>query len=298
MGISMTRPDQGTEVARLRAGAVEYRLQEQGDTAVVVFHGGHMRAGLALGEDVFTALGYTVLVPSRPGYGRTPLRTGRSASGFADVIRELCDHLGIARVAAVVGISAGGRAAVAMAARHRDLVQRLILQSAVGFLPWPDWRTRIGANVAFNAVTERATWGAVRAVMRVAPAIGLRWMLGELSTEPSRVVVAELSDENRASLVALFSRMRSGHGFLNDLRGTPDVRSEITQPALVIASRRDGAVRFVHAESLVAGLEHAELVVSKSDSHFIWFANDYPEVASRIRDFLSSDSRQRAYPGQ
>jgi hypothetical protein len=40
---------------------------------VVIFHGGHVRAGLALGEEVFAEAGYTLLVPSRPGYGRTPL---------------------------------------------------------------------------------------------------------------------------------------------------------------------------------------------------------------------------------
>jgi hypothetical protein len=40
---------------------------------VVIFHGGHVQAGLALGEEVVAEAGYTPLVPSRPGYGRTPL---------------------------------------------------------------------------------------------------------------------------------------------------------------------------------------------------------------------------------
>jgi len=66
-----------------------------------------MRAGLNLGEELFDAAGHTVLVPLRPGYGRTPLSTGTSVEQYTDVVRALCAHLGIARIAAVVASSAG-----------------------------------------------------------------------------------------------------------------------------------------------------------------------------------------------
>jgi pimeloyl-ACP methyl ester carboxylesterase len=106
----MTAAARPTTMAHLDAGAVEYRLVHGRKPAVIVFHGGHMRAGLALGEDVFVSAGHTVLVPSRPGYGRTPLSTGTSAAGFADVVEELCRHLEIEHAAAVTGISGGGPA--------------------------------------------------------------------------------------------------------------------------------------------------------------------------------------------
>ncbi|MFC7641943.1 alpha/beta fold hydrolase [Streptosporangium lutulentum] len=73
-------------------------------------------------------------------------RASTTSAAFADVTAELCRDLGVGRLAAVVGISAGGRTALAMAARHPHLVERLILQSAVGFLPWPDRRTRLGGR--------------------------------------------------------------------------------------------------------------------------------------------------------
>jgi pimeloyl-ACP methyl ester carboxylesterase len=63
---------------------------------------------LASGEEVFAAAAYTLLAPSRPGYGRGPLSTGGSVEGYTDVVRALCAHLGITQVAAVVGISGGG----------------------------------------------------------------------------------------------------------------------------------------------------------------------------------------------
>jgi pimeloyl-ACP methyl ester carboxylesterase len=292
-------------MAWLGAGPVEYRLEGHGEATVMVFHGGHMRAGLTLGADegIFTALGYRVLVPSRPGYGRTTLQTGRAPTptGFADVTAELCQHLGIDQVAAVVGISGGGPTAIAMAARHPELAKRLILESAVGFLPWPNTSRpgRVVATIAFAAGIEQATWGAVRALLRLAPTIGLRALLGGLSTRPAGQVLAGLSAEQRATLVALFSRMRSGRGFTNDLRDLgrrPDVTPEVAQPTLVIASRQDAAVPFAHAESLLAGIEGAELVVSQSDSHLIWFASDYPMIADKIRSFLVSGSPQPATP--
>lgn len=100
--------DLTTAMIGLDAGRVEYRLDRRGPACVLLCHGGHVRAGLAVGEELFAELGLTVLVPSRPGYGHTPLGTGRSPAGFADAAAELCGRLGIERLAAVVGTSGGG----------------------------------------------------------------------------------------------------------------------------------------------------------------------------------------------
>ncbi len=284
-----TTTDKPTTVAHLDAGPVEYRWEQRGDATVVVFHGGHVRAGLAVGEDVFAEAGYTILAPSRPGYGRTPLSTGTTVTGFADVTRTLCAHLGITKVAAVIGTSGGGPTAVAMAARHPHLVERLILQSAVGPLPYPDRRTRLGAKVMFAAPTEPATWGLMRVLLRHAPDAALRLLLGSLSTLPARNVMANLRAEDRVALATLFSRMRSGRGFLNDLHTTPDVTADVGQPTLVIATRHDRGVPFAHAQTLTTAIRHANLVESHADSHLIWLARDWPNIAETIRVFLTTD---------
>ncbi|MFD8559951.1 alpha/beta fold hydrolase [Streptosporangium canum] len=284
----MTTSERDTITARLAAGVVEYRLDGEGQQVVVVFHGGHMRAGLALGEEVFTTSGYRMLAPSRPGYGRTPLATGTTPAAFADVTADLCRTLGIGRVAAVVGISAGGRTALAMAARHPHLVDRVILQSAVGFAPWPDRRTRLAGRLVFNSGVEAATWAAVRLLMRTAPQAGLRLLLRDLSTLPVRQVMAALSEHDQAELLALFGLMRSGRGFLNDMLAVPDCAGQVTQPALVIATRTDRSVPFTHAQSLAATIPRAELVASQADGHMIWFGPDYPAIVGKIKDFLAT----------
>lgn len=282
---ALVRP---TSMARLPDGRVEYRLDRRAGPVVLVFHGGHVRAGLALAEDAFVTAHCTVLAPSRPGYGRTPLSTGPSVEAYTDVIRALCAHLGITRIAAVVGISGGGPTATTMAARHPDLVERLILISAVGWLPYPDRRTRIAARIGFNAVTERATWAMVRALARMAPDVCLRLLMGSLSTRPVGEVVGALGTEERSMLLALFGQMRSGRGFLNDLRATPDVAARVEQPTLVIATRTDRGVPFTHARSLASAIRHAELVESRAHSHFVWLGPDWSAIAERMWTFLDA----------
>ncbi|WP_329551033.1 alpha/beta fold hydrolase [Streptomyces sp. NBC_00696] len=292
-----------TELAESNVGRVEYRFDRRGPATVVVFYGGHMRAGLSLGEEVYAEAGCSVLVPSRPGYGRTPVSAGASAGGFADVTAALCAHLGITEVAAVAGVSGGGPTAVAMAALHPVLVQRLILQSAVGPLPWPDRRTRLGARIVFAPHTEHVSWALLHSLVRYAPDAGLRMLLRDLTLLPVRDVVAGLLPEDRERLLALFSRMRSGRGFTRDLKELATAGDSVghavrvSQPALVIATRQDAAVRFAHSRALAAALPHAELLESRAEggrdryAHFNSLRHGARDPGAHPSD-PSADSRQ------
>ncbi|MDN3353433.1 alpha/beta fold hydrolase [Actinomadura sp. DC4] len=264
-------------------------MAERGPGVVLMLHGGHMRAGLPLGEEVFADAGYTVLAPSRPGYGRTPLATGASPDRFADVLAELCGVLGFGAVD-VVGQSAGGPVAVALAARHPGLVRRLILQSAVGPVPWPDRLTRLGGRVVFGRLLEPVIWALIHGLVRRAPGLAQRLLMSPLTTRPVAEVLAGLTAPQRAALLAMFGRMRSGAGFGNDLRitaapGRP--AAQVRQPTLVIATRSDGSVPYVHAEALASAIPGARLVESGALSHMIWLGDDYPAIAAAITGFLT-----------
>ncbi|MBK5307029.1 MAG: alpha/beta hydrolase [Frankiaceae bacterium] len=110
-------------------GPVEYAESGAGP-AVLVVHGtpGDWQQARALADDL--AGSHRVLLPSRPGYGRTPLSTGRSPQEQAQAHVALLDALGIDR-AAVVGISGGGPSSRAVAADHRDRCTALVLCCAV-----------------------------------------------------------------------------------------------------------------------------------------------------------------------
>jgi pimeloyl-ACP methyl ester carboxylesterase len=178
-----------------------------------------------------------------------------------------------------------------LAARHPDLVRRLVLESAVGVRPWPDRGRRVMATVMFRPGVERVVWAAMRGLLRVAPGVGLRVLLRDLSTKPVGAVVAALDPDRRNQIVELFDHMRSGHGFVNDLQQLrqPGVAAaHVSQPALIVASRSEGSVPFVEAETLATNLPNGELVVSEADTHFIWFGDDYSRIADQIADFVAA----------
>ena len=277
-------------MAEVRRVPVEYRLVPGSAGTVLVFHGGHLRAGLPLGEPALVAAGYTVLVPSRPGYGRTPLGAGPDPDRFARTTAELCQQLGLVDILAVVGVSAGGPSAVAMAALFPDRVRSLVLHSARSSLPFPDGSARLAAPVAFNPRIEAASWSATRQLMLRRPDLGLRLMMASLSTLPPRVVVDDLAPSEQELLAATFALMRSGAGFLNDVRQRtdPDLERRVTQPALVIASRTDGQVRWKHTEQLARTIPEARSWASPSLSHLIWFGSGGAATHQRTQTFLAA----------
>jgi pimeloyl-ACP methyl ester carboxylesterase len=81
-----------------------------------------------LAEDICDR--FTVILPSRPGYGRTPITSGRTYDEQAELFAALLDALGV-EDAAVLGISGGGPIAVALASRHHERVRALVMACAM-----------------------------------------------------------------------------------------------------------------------------------------------------------------------
>ena len=87
-----------------------------------------MHDGLSGWFDDWVKEGFTVITPSRAGYGRsTPLNNYLEQ---ADAIAELLDSLGI-KECAVHGTSGGGPTVLQFAIRHPDKCKALITEAAV-----------------------------------------------------------------------------------------------------------------------------------------------------------------------
>lgn len=266
-------------------GDVEYRLVGAGSQVALFQHGGHCSAEVRLGEDYFLQRGFTVLAVSRPGYGRTPLSTGTQLPRWADVLRELLQQLHIGRVVSV-GISAGSRAALTLAGRHPALVNKLILQSAVSFAPWPDTSTRVGAYAAFNPLVEGGTWRAVRLLAEKNPRAVVRWMMSNLSTLDAADVVAGMSEQQVQELAQLFATFRSRRGFLNDINTAGGDACDVPVPTLIVHSTYDGSVPLSHPRLLAAQIKNSRLFLSEAESHMIWFSQHYTTVEKVMDLFL------------
>jgi pimeloyl-ACP methyl ester carboxylesterase len=156
-----------------------------------------MSAACEFGEQTFVDAGYSVLVASRPGYGRTLAGSGPSAPEFVSRLARLCRRLGFAQVS-VVGISLGARSAMTLAAYYPTLVERVVLMCPTSFKPWPDPRTRLLAKAVFNPATQHATWGVVHRLLRTDRTRFLPGVLGNLtSLEPHEAVRRLDADRDR-----------------------------------------------------------------------------------------------------
>jgi pimeloyl-ACP methyl ester carboxylesterase len=271
----------------MEKGPIEYRVVGQGP-AVLVLNGGHTNCNSPLGhEQFFLDQGYQLVIPSRPGYGKTPSSTGRTAEAFADALVGLLDHLHLERVI-VIGISAAGPTALQLAGRHPERVSKVILQNAVTGGKFPAKRTRVMAYLVFNPWVERWTWAAFRSFARVAPLSALKSMIGSLSSLDPAQVVATMSQEQQQAALAFLLASRSGSGFLHDLHHRCGDLRRITAPTLIIESKYDGSMDASHASYAADHIPNAELFISPAESHLLWFSSYNAAIEEKMRTFLQA----------
>ena len=274
-------------IAQMEKGPIEYLVVGQGP-AVLVLNGGHTNCNSPFGhEQFFLDQGYQLVIPSRPGYGKTPSSTGRTAEAFADALVGLLDHLHLERVI-VLGISAAGPTALQLAGRHPERVSKVILQNAVTGAKFPALPTRVMAYLVFNPWVERWTWATFRSFARVAPLFALKRMMGSLSSLNPAQVVATMSQEQQQAALAFLLASRSGSGFLHDLHHRCGDPGRIIAPTLIIESKYDGSIDASHASYAADHIPNAELFVSPAESHLLWFSSYNAAIEEKMRAFLQA----------
>ncbi len=252
--------------AETPAGPLEYAETGSGQP-ILVLHGagGGCEQGLLLASVVDTRR-CRVIAPSRPGYRGTPLSTGADHAAQADALAALLYGLGIER-AVVLGISAGGLAAVQMALRHPTRCAGLILFSAVTpailARPLPYWARPSVLPFRISSASGFLFWLSVR--LSAGPMV---WLLSAPSP-------ARRDPPGRQILRDLFKQLHSvttwRAGTLNDLQHVSDVGpqavSKISVPTLILHGGADTLVspdlaRYAHEH--VAG---AKLVIIPGATH-------------------------------
>lgn len=276
-------------LAQVAQGAIEYRDMGEGPV-VLVLNGGHTNCNTPFGhEQFFAKQGYRLIIPSRPGYGKTPLITGRSAEAFADALTSFLDYLNLQQVI-VVGISAAGPTALQLAGRYPKRVASLILQNAVTGGRLSSAKVKLGAHLFFNRWLESLTWAAFRRFVRSQPATALKIMLGSLSSLDPAQVMATLSYEERQGALTMLQSLRSGAGFLNDYQHICGDLSRITAPTLIIRSEYDGSIDSSHAAYAAERIPKAQLFVSPAESHLLWYSSYNKGIEEKMTEFLETET--------
>jgi pimeloyl-ACP methyl ester carboxylesterase len=150
--------------------------------------------------------------------------------------------------------------------------------------------------VAFSPALQNFTWTTVARLVR--SDVGLRRMVGALSTSPVNDWWHTWSVEDKRQARELFQTMRSGSGFVNDLQqARPDrasyrglVQSRTSCPTLVTASRHDAGVAFAHADDFARTIPRATLVELDAPSHLFWLGPAHAGAQAAVSAFMGADA--------
>ena len=125
---------------------IEFGKIGQGDQVVLSFHGapGNYSQGLVAVYPLFASSEmletYTIIAPSRPGYGQSSKPEQQSLRDQSEMSIQLLDELGISksRKIIVVGMSAGAPIAIDFALRYPHRVASMVLICPVTRCYWPN----------------------------------------------------------------------------------------------------------------------------------------------------------------
>ncbi|WP_247235421.1 alpha/beta fold hydrolase [Telluribacter sp. SYSU D00476] len=287
------------ELVHTPRGTVEVSTYGQGPhgygVPVLFIHGGQGNCHETLFHKGFDPGRYYLITPSRPGYGHTPLLASTTPRSTADLFMALLDELDIDQVV-VVGISAGGPAALELAAHYPGRVSALVLVSAVT-KEWltPDHPSYRKGKMLFSPALERYSWGLFRGLYSLFPRLMAKTMFAEFSS----VKGATISMEEVAELYGVVSKLRSYSGFMNDLDQTIEAGTvaEVKVPTLILHSLNDAAVRVEHAYHAHKLIKDSRLYTYKNKwGHMLWLGPDSSNPILDVLAFLEKDYQWNVDP--
>jgi pimeloyl-ACP methyl ester carboxylesterase len=271
-----------TSIIETTKGKIEYSFRGEGKPIVIV-HGGHIDCRETIFQKGLDANKFCFITPSRPGYGNTPLTdSNKTPKGSADLFIALLDELKFSK-AIVIGVSAGGLTALEIAASYSNRVESLILMSALT-KKWFAETDQVykGAKKLFTPNIEGLTWRLYRLFFKLFPKLMTRTMFKALSK--CRPVTFTEEEFNELKKITL--KMRSAHGFNNDLDQTidQDILSGITCPTLILHSENDNSIDMSHPLNATKKINNAKLVTFKNHwGHMLWIGKDYDPILSVVK---------------
>jgi pimeloyl-ACP methyl ester carboxylesterase len=278
-----------SQMAQTSKGPIEFTQLGNGPV-VLVCHGTSQNCFSTNGSTPLLEAGFSVLTPSRPGYGHTPLKIGRSAAQAAEALVGLLDSLKI-QTCSAIAISGGGPTGVALAAGFPQRVKRLALVAAV---TRPEDRPNEPAyqsQIAFYGPMHGVMWRMLRLVSNLSPHNMARQSLTIFSSHDPEDGLRRLSAEDVEAIRRFYQGESSRQGALNDLTHTvgKDLLQAVHQSTLVIHSREDRSVPFSHAEWSLKHIPNAELYEAGFTGHFYWVGPDFQRISERLVAFLRAN---------
>lgn len=273
--------------------SIEYSVIGEG-TPILVMHGGHSNCYEEFGYNALVGEGFSLITPSRAGYGNTSKEIGEDLSIACRYYSELLNELKIEKVH-LLAISAGGPTGLYFASRYPDRVKSIILQCAVTkrWLTTEDKEYKV-AQILFHPSREKLTWKLLSFMNNKFPRYMFKQMFPSFSTLTYSEVKDRMKEEDIEGIRKMNNRQRSGYGFLIDLLQTNTISVKelqaISCPALIMHSKYDRAVSIEHAHHAHQNIPLSELCTLESWGHLIWLGKTAEEADKRIIKFLTENN--------
>lgn len=268
------------------ARGVRLRIAEAGDGPPAVFvHG--LFADHRTWSGVVDELvdGFHCIAPDLPGFGESekpPVsRYAYGIPAFTEAIADLYAGLGLGR-AALIGHALGGAVALTVAARHPELVSRLVLVDAVCYEAHPDWTRRVAAVPVLGALVFRQLWS--RPLFRASTRGASRAPARAPSPHADEYFDAFNTPPARASALATLHSTGDTRSVVADL-------TRIGAPTLVIWGRHDALHPASQGQRLAREIRGGFALLDAGHAP----QEERPvEVAETIRRFLMDERPSRA----
>ncbi|QYJ69335.1 alpha/beta fold hydrolase [Flavobacterium litorale] len=270
------------------AGKIEYNVYGNGKP-IVFLHGGHSNSQEKLFLKGYNKNCFKLIVPSRPGYGKTPISNKTTHKDAAQLIIALLDVLQIKKCV-VVGISAGGLTAIQMAATYPNRVEKLLLISAITqkWLSPEDTLYKMG-KIVFSPMVERFTWSVYRLLFSLLP----KTMTKVLFKQVSSITNTTITENEICEVKKMVSVQRSKKGFVADLDHdiSNDAITKIKCPTLILHSKNDKSVAIAMAHHANTNINNSILKVYNNKwGHLLWLGKDSEAPIADANSFINSEN--------
>ena len=286
-----TIPGYIRNIAQTERGPVEYTLSGHGPT-ILKLTGMSQDCTDSMGNKPLIEAGFSILTPSRPGYGKTPSSVGKNAAEAAKAMIALLDTLNIKQVS-VIAVSGGGPTSIYLSAHYPDRVRKLVLEDAVSRNPKEIDPDRYALQKKFYGKGYTFTCWMLKIIATLSSKTIARQTFALFGTHDPNEAVKMLS-KSELKEISLFYQKQAGSwakGALNDMEhftSESDLRA-IQSPTLIIHSHEDRAVCFEFAEYSHALIRGSELWEAPSWSHFISVGPGSENVGQKVVAFLKSE---------
>lgn len=268
---------------------LEYSVVGTG-TPILLFHGGHSNCREELGYERLVKSGFSIITPSRPGYGATSKELGETFELASRCYAKMLDQLDIKKVH-IIAVSAGGPSGISFASMYPDRTNSLILQSAVT----KEWLSKKSLNYkvakfAFHPLTEKWTWKLVARLSNRNVQFMFKQFVPSFSKLPAEEVMKQMKDSDLEAFQRMNNRYRSGKGFLLDLEHTSKqfhhLLTAIQSPTLILHSLNDQAVSLEHAHHAKKSIPTSTLCLLDNWGHLLWIGKDAGDIHNQVEAFI------------